>query len=82
MPNVIHFAFVDWDRADAELRPLCGAWSETVTWTTILEIATCATCASLARDRCPQLEAGGEKPPRAPRAHGKRALATPIVKWR
>ncbi len=50
MPHVIHF--VDISRIDDELRPVCGAWSELVTWTTVPRVVTCLACAQ-------RLQAGG-----------------------
>jgi len=41
--------FVDLDRIGSELRPVCGAWSEHVTWTTIRGLVTCLACARRTR---------------------------------
>ena len=47
-PRVIHF--VDVAHMKDELRPVCGAWGDEVTWTTLVSITTCPACAlSLAR---------------------------------
>ncbi len=39
MWKVIHF--VDVARVRGELRPLCGAWHDHVTWTTLRTVMTC-----------------------------------------
>ncbi len=46
---VIHF--VDVARIKDELRPVCGAWGEDVTWTTIRAIMTCPECALAVREK-------------------------------
>jgi hypothetical protein len=48
---VIHF--VDVARMKDELRPVCGAWGEDVTWTTIPAIMTCPECALAVREKDP-----------------------------
>jgi hypothetical protein len=45
MPSVIHF--VDVARIKIELRPVCGDWSEEVTWTTVRSAVTCLACTRL-----------------------------------
>lgn len=40
---VIHY--VDVAHMEEELRPVCGAWGDEVTWTTLLTITTCPACA-------------------------------------
>jgi hypothetical protein len=40
--SVIHF--VDVTKIETELRPVCGAWSELVTWTTVPGVTTCPAC--------------------------------------
>jgi len=50
--TVIHF--VDVERLGAELRPICGAWSENVTWTTVRSVMTCPACARLLRVARPE----------------------------
>jgi hypothetical protein len=45
--TVIHF--VDVDRIETELRPVCGAWGDHVTWTTVRAVMTCPACARLVR---------------------------------
>ncbi len=47
MSRLIHF--VDVARIGAELRPMCGAWSDDVTWTTVASVVTCSACARLLR---------------------------------
>lgn len=42
LPCVIHY--VDVARMKDELRPVCGAWGDDVTWTTLPAIATCPQC--------------------------------------
>ncbi len=37
-----------------ELRPLCGAWSEDISWTTVRAAASCPACARLMRIRNPE----------------------------
>lgn len=46
-PCVIHY--VDVAHLEEELRPVCGAWGDEVTWTTLVGIATCPACASALR---------------------------------
>ena len=46
--RVIHY--VDVARMTDELRPLCGAWGDDVTWTTLPAIATCPQCARAWRE--------------------------------
>ncbi len=46
-PCVIHY--VDVAHMQEELRPVCGAWGDEVTWTTLLTIATSPACASALR---------------------------------
>jgi hypothetical protein len=52
LASVIHF--VDVGRTGAELRPVCGAWSECVTWTTVRSVMTCPACAHLLRVAQPE----------------------------
>ena len=48
--SVIHY--VDVEQVAEELRPVCGAWGDEVTWTTIVSVATCPDCAlALRRNR-------------------------------
>ena len=47
MPPAIHF--VDIRQIGTELRPVCGTWSDDVTWTTIHFVVTCPLCARLVR---------------------------------
>lgn len=47
MSSLIHF--VDVARIGTELRPVCGAWSDDVTWTTVAGVVTCTACARLRR---------------------------------
>jgi hypothetical protein len=48
MPRgMVHF--VDLARVKDELRPLCGAWHEDVTWTTLRTAMTCPACVRLLR---------------------------------
>ena len=46
-PAVIHF--VEVGKIGTELRPVCGAWSEYVTWTTVRAVMTCPACERLLR---------------------------------
>ncbi len=50
--SFIHF--VDPAGIRDELRPLCGAWSEDVSWTTVRAAASCPACARLMRVRSPE----------------------------
>ena len=50
-PCVIHY--VDVAHMQEELRPVCGAWGDEVTWTTLVGIATCPACASALRQGDP-----------------------------
>ena len=50
--NVIHF--VDAARIGTELRPVCGAWHDAVTWTTVRTLMTCPACARLLREAHPE----------------------------
>jgi hypothetical protein len=59
---VIHL--VDVAALEDELRPVCGAWGEEVTWTTIPAITTCPQCALAVL----QKEARGSRPAARPRA--------------
>ena len=52
-PAPIHF--VDVSRLGTELRPVCGAWHDLVTWTTLREAMTCPACARLLRIPHPEL---------------------------
>ncbi len=52
MWKVIHF--VDVARVRSELRPLCGAWHDDVTWTTLRAVVTCPACARLLREPRPE----------------------------
>lgn len=47
VPAAVHF--VDVGQIGTELRPVCGSWSDDVTWTTIHSIVTCPLCARLVR---------------------------------
>ena len=47
-PCVIHY--VDVARLTDELRPVCGAWADEVTWTTVPAITTCPQCARVWRE--------------------------------
>ncbi len=51
-PAVIHF--VEVGRIGTELRPVCGAWSEYVAWTTVRAVMTCPACAHLLRVAHPE----------------------------
>ena len=59
---VIHF--VDVTCMKDELRPVCGAWGEEVTWTTIPAVTTCPECALAVRQGKP----GRSRPAASPRA--------------
>ena len=61
-PYVIHF--VDVAAMEDELRPVCGAWGEEVTWTTIPAIMTCPKCALAFREKRPG-SSRAAAPPRA-----------------
>jgi hypothetical protein len=50
--TVIHF--VDVKRIAQELRPVCGAWGDNVTWTTVRAVMTCPACARLVRVAQPE----------------------------
>ncbi len=54
--SVIHF--VDVGSIGTELRPVCGAWGEHVTWTTLRSVMTCPACARLLRVARPERRAG------------------------
>ena len=47
MVTFVHF--VDPRRIGTELRPICGAWSDDITWTTVPQAMTCPACARLIR---------------------------------
>lgn len=42
MPSLIHL--VDVAAIATELRPICGEWSDDVTWTTIPALTSCPRC--------------------------------------
>jgi len=70
---VIHF--VDVACMDDELRPVCGAWGDEVTWTTILAIMTCPDCALVVRGKQPDgfraaASTRASSPPALTTAHG------------
>ncbi len=71
---VIHF--VDVARMDDELRPVCGAWGDEVTWTTILAVMTCPECALALREKRP----GGSRTAASPRTPS--SSASPGVRER
>lgn len=50
--SLIHF--VDYAKIGLELRPVCGAWSDDITWTTLGHAMTCPACARLARVAKPE----------------------------
>jgi hypothetical protein len=55
--NIIHY--VDAARIDTELRPICGAWHDRVTWTTVRALMTCPACARLSRVAQPERRPSG-----------------------
>jgi hypothetical protein len=68
VPAAVHF--VDIRQIGTELRPVCGSWSDDVTWTTIHSIVTCPLCARLVR---------GERPTRSVSSTGRAVAMGPIL---
>jgi len=48
MSRVIHFVVVA--KLGTDLRPVCGDWSDDVTWTTVQTLTTCPACARRLRE--------------------------------